>query len=150
MILKVSIALSARCTRSLSSCHQVTLKLLRAAHTRTSEQQRVLTVALVGYPNAGKSELSNKLIGVKLSGVSTKRNTTLEPRLGAFTSGQTQVVLYDTPGLVTRPEATNPLERLRSAWHVAASADVILYIVDADKQVAGHAWTGQGCCQQAG
>jgi small GTP-binding protein len=141
---------SANLARLLRPYHQATLTLLRAVHTGTSEQQRVLTVALVGYPNAGKSELTNKLIGVKISGVSTKRNTTLEPRLGAFTSGHTQVVLYDTPGLVTRPEATNPLERLRSAWHVAASADLILYIVDADKQVTGRNWTIQGSCQQAG
>jgi ribosome biogenesis GTPase A len=99
------------------------------------DSQRVLTVAIVGYPNAGKSELCNRLIGTKIFGVSSKANTTLESRLGAFTAGSRQVVLYDTPGLVDKPDLNSPVDRLENAWHTAAIADMILYIVDADKQV---------------
>ena len=100
-----------------------------------NDTQRVLTVAIVGYPNAGKSELCNRLIGRKIFGVSSKANTTLESRIGAFTAGSRQVVLYDTPGLIDRPDKNAPLDRLENAWHTAAIADMILYIVDSDKQV---------------
>jgi tRNA U34 5-carboxymethylaminomethyl modifying GTPase MnmE/TrmE len=55
------------------------------------QQQRLLSVAVVGLPNAGKSTLVNRLAGTKISGVSSKRNTTIDPQLGAFTTGDCQV-----------------------------------------------------------
>lgn len=58
-------------------------------------------VTQVGHPNAGKSQLTNALVGCHVSGVSPKPHTTVEPHLGAFTGGGgggAQVVLYDTPG----------------------------------------------------
>lgn len=64
--------------------------------------QHSLKAALVGAPNAGKSTLTNKLTGCKVSAVSHKTNTTVETTLGSFTTGMTQVVLFDTPGLVTK------------------------------------------------
>ena len=36
----------------------------------------------------------------QVSAVSAKTNTTAHHRLGAFTLGESQVVLYDTPGVV--------------------------------------------------
>ena len=38
----------------------------------------------------------------QVSAVSPKTNTTERPRLGAFTEGPSQVVLYDTPGVVDK------------------------------------------------
>lgn len=67
-------------------------------------QQHVLKVALVGYPNAGKSELTNKLVGTKVTGVSSKRNTTITPHLGAFTEGHSQVP--QLPGSSSRQQHT--------------------------------------------
>ncbi len=64
--------------------------------------QHLLKAALVGAPNSGKSTLTNKLTGCKVSAVSHKTNTTVETMLGSFTTGLTQVVLFDTPGLVTK------------------------------------------------
>jgi GTPase Era involved in 16S rRNA processing len=46
---------------------------------------------MVGFPNAGKSELVNRLMGKKVSAVSSKRNTTVDVALGSFTQGGTQV-----------------------------------------------------------
>jgi GTP-binding protein Era len=84
---------------------------------------------------AGKSTLVNRLLGTKISGVSSKRNTTITPQLGGFTSGAAQVLLYDTPGLVDHSVQGSPLERLKSAWATAGMADQLLFIVDAERQV---------------
>ena len=40
------------------------------------------------------------LLLLQVSAVSAKTNTTAYSRLGAFTQGAAQVVLYDTPGVV--------------------------------------------------
>jgi 50S ribosome-binding GTPase len=92
--------------------------------------------------SAGKSELTNRLVGMKITGVSSKAHTTVEPHLGAFTSGAAQVVLYDTPGLVARPVQAGQGARVRSAWHLANTCHMLLFIVDADAQVLG---VREGC-----
>jgi predicted GTPase len=101
-----------------------------------ANEQRILNAAIVGLPNAGKSTLVNRLTCSKISGVSSKRNTTITPQLGCFAEGVTQVLLYDTPGLVDQPQRGSPVERLRTAWTTAATADLLLLIVDADRQVS--------------
>jgi GTP-binding protein Era len=65
------------------------------------QDTRRLTLAVVGLPNAGKSTLTNRLIGHKISGVSSKRNTTIEPQLGSFNVGNSQVRLIDSGGDAT-------------------------------------------------
>lgn len=109
----------------------------------STEQQRFLQVGLVGCPNAGKSELTNRLVGQKVTAVSSKRNTTVDVHLGAFTEGSTQVALLDTPGIVEYRELrhTDHQARVKSAWRTAASCNVLLLMVDADRQVRiSHCW----------
>lgn len=117
--------------------------------------QMLLRAALVGAPNAGKSTLLNTLVGCKVSAVSHKTNTTLDTMVGAFTQGITQVVLFDTPGVVTKRSdiAGNIQEhrisfvahrhyinhkhsrRVRSAWGIASQSDILVFVVDAARQV---------------
>ncbi|KAK9823289.1 hypothetical protein WJX72_001635 [[Myrmecia] bisecta] len=101
------------------------------------EGPRLLQVAVVGVPNAGKSTLTNALVGQKVSAVSSKTNTTFVPTLGAFTEGPTQVVLYDTPGVVGKRQirGLDHEQRVRSAWGTAADCDELLFIIDAHRQV---------------
>lgn len=51
-----------------------------------------LTVALVGIPNAGKSTLTNRLVGDEVSTVTPKAQTTRDRVLGIATVGSTQLV----------------------------------------------------------
>jgi GTP-binding protein Era len=87
-------------------------------------------VTVVGRPNAGKSTLLNRIVGQKLSITSPKPQTTRDRVVGILTTGEAQMIVFDTPGLL------NPRYALHTAMRGAAldalrDADVILYLVDA-------------------
>lgn len=56
-------------------------------------------IAITGRPNAGKSSLTNLLVGEKVSIVSEKPQTTRNRINGVLTRGDTQFVFIDTPGM---------------------------------------------------
>ena len=55
-------------------------------------------ISIVGRPNVGKSTLVNALTGDKVAIVSPKPQTTRNRIIGVFSHGETQMVLFDTPG----------------------------------------------------
>ena len=57
-------------------------------------------VNIVGSPNVGKSTLMNKLMGEKLSIVTSKAQTTRHRILGILNEDDYQIVFSDTPGVV--------------------------------------------------
>jgi len=90
------------------------------------------TVALVGFPNVGKSSLMNRLVEQKLSIVTPLAQTTRERVLGIDTRGGVQMVFIDTPGLVD-PRYLLHRAMMHEATEVIGDADVVLLLVDASR-----------------
>lgn len=92
--------------------------------------QRCGTVAVMGLPNAGKSTLLNALIQASVAAVSPKAQTTRFQVRGVVTSGDAQIIIIDTPGLLKR--AGDRLERamLRASQSAPLEADIILAVID--------------------
>lgn len=92
------------------------------------------SIALIGAPNAGKSTLTNFLVGQKISIVSPKVQTTRNTIKAIMVEGETQIVFLDTPGVFI-PQTTRPLERaiVRAAWQAIKEADFVCLLIDASK-----------------
>ena len=90
--------------------------------------------SLVGRPNAGKSTLTNALVGEKVAITSSRPQTTRHAVRGILTRPDAQLVLVDTPGL-HRPR-TLLGQRLnavvRETW---AEVDVVALCLPADAEV---------------
>jgi GTP-binding protein Era len=86
-------------------------------------------VAIIGAPNAGKSTLTNRLVGAKVSIVTQKVQTTRFPVRGVAMEGESQIVLVDTPGIFA-PRRRLDRAMVRSAWNGAQEAEVIVHLVD--------------------
>lgn len=94
--------------------------------------KRYGTIALVGAPNAGKSTLTNALLGQKLSIVSPKVQTTRSSIKAICIEDQTQMIILDTPGIFI-PRHDKILERIivKSAWQALRDADHVCLLIDA-------------------
>lgn len=90
-------------------------------------------VALIGAPNAGKSTLTNALVGEHVSIVTAKVQTTRFPVRGIYIHKNAQAILTDTPGLFKPKEDMLEQKMVASALAAADDADIILYMVDAAK-----------------
>lgn len=90
-------------------------------------------IAIVGAPNAGKSTLTNALLGQKLSIVSSKVQTTRNSIKAIIIEDQTQLILLDTPGIFI-PRDDKILERVivKSAWQGLRETNHVCFLIDAE------------------
>ncbi|HUC75951.1 MAG TPA: GTPase Era [Vicinamibacterales bacterium] len=87
-------------------------------------------VSFIGRPNAGKSTLVNRLVGVKLAIVSDKPQTTRNRILGVKNYDAAQVVFLDTPG-IHRPLHRMNVRMVDAAVDTIGDVDVLGLVVDA-------------------
>jgi GTP-binding protein Era len=86
--------------------------------------------AIIGAPNAGKSTLTNALVGAKFAIVTPKVQTTRMNIKGVAMSGDTQIVFVDTPGIF-KPRRRLDRAMVSAAWAGAEDADTLVLVVDA-------------------
>ncbi len=86
-------------------------------------------VNIVGNPNVGKSTLSNKLVGERLSIITSKAQTTRHRIMGIVNGDDYQIVFSDTPG-VLKPKFRLQQSMLEYSTGALVDADVLLYVTD--------------------
>jgi len=96
--------------------------------------QRCGFVALIGAPNAGKSTLTNALVGSKVSIVTPKVQTTRALLRGIVIEGAAQLIFVDTPGIFA-PRRRLDRAMVGTAWGSAQDADIVALLIDSRKGV---------------
>ena len=86
--------------------------------------------AIIGAPNAGKSTLTNALVGSKVAIVTPKVQTTRMNVRGVAMVDDTQIIFVDTPGIF-KPRRRLDRAMVSAAWNGAEDADAVLLVVDA-------------------
>ncbi len=87
-------------------------------------------VAVVGPPNAGKSTLSNALVGQKVAIVTQKAQTTRMRLRAVVMHNEAQIILVDTPGIF-EPKQRLDRAMVNEAWLGIDDADEVLLVLDA-------------------
>ena len=87
-------------------------------------------VAILGKPNAGKSTLMNALVGLKVSIVSAKPQTTRDRVSGILSTDTYQIVFVDMPGVIVPDDKLNETLIARVEESLEA-VDILYHLVDA-------------------
>ncbi|CAG5079651.1 GTPase Era [Parvicella tangerina] len=94
-------------------------------------------VNIIGSPNVGKSTLMNRLVGERLSIITSKKQTTRHRIMGIVNEEDYQVVFSDTPGVLDPSYKLH--ENMMSFVNTAITdADVILLVTDIFEKQTAH------------
>ncbi|MEL6711940.1 MAG: GTPase Era [Pseudomonadota bacterium] len=91
--------------------------------------QKSISITIVGRPNTGKSTLFNKILNKNLSTITHKRQTTQNIFNGIKTIDNTQIIMWDTPGIFNQSSKENRFVKL--AWHTLYASDIIFIMISA-------------------
>jgi len=105
-----------------------------AKHRKTSRKQRtdfsLLTIALIGYTNAGKSTLLNSLTGAHVL-VADKLFCTLDPTIRSYLLPNNQKIIFsDTVGFLNKLPH-HLIESFRATLEEVVDADLLIHVIDA-------------------
>ena len=103
-------------------------KIEDARESQAVKRSDILQVGIVGYTNAGKSTLTNRLTGADVY-VEDKLFATLDSTTRKLYLDGEDIILSDTVGFI-RKLPHNLIETFKSTLGVAAHADCILEVVD--------------------
>ena len=89
-------------------------------------------IAIIGKPNAGKSSLTNRLTGEKISIVTPKPQTTRDAVRAILTTSEYQMIFVDTPGLLKpRTELGKYMSRETDTY--SRDADALVIVIDGSR-----------------
>ena len=128
-------------------CELIVSKINFSLFSQDYEQERALTIALLGKPNTGKSTLTNKLLDQSVSIVSDIPGTTRDVIEGVFNYRKSKIKVLDTAGLRKKKKVGENIEYYSTirAIDSISEADVVILLIDAqenlstqDKKIAGQ------------
>lgn len=102
----------------------------RRTQRRSRDRQQVLSVALVGYTNAGKSTLFNALTRAGAYAADQLFATLDTTTRKLYLPGLGEIVLSDTVGFITRLPH-DLVAAFRATLEATAEADLLLHVIDA-------------------
>jgi GTP-binding protein len=91
----------------------------------------MLTVAIVGRPNVGKSTLFNRLVGRREALVDDAPGMTRDRRTGGARLGDLDFTVIDTAGLEDAGAGSLEARMLAQTERAVAEADLVLFLIDA-------------------
>ncbi len=94
-------------------------------------------INIIGSPNVGKSTLMNRLVGEKLSIITSKQQTTRHRIKGIVNSENYQMVFSDTPG-VLNPSYKLHESMMKFVSSALSDADIILFVTDIFETKVNH------------
>lgn len=108
---------------------EIAIKTESRPDMHISENHRAGFVNIVGNPNVGKSTLMNRLVGERLSIITSKAQTTRHRIMGIVNTPDYQIVYSDTPG-VLKPKYKLQQSMLEFSEGALTDADVLVYVTD--------------------
>ena len=108
-----------------------------------------LCVTIIGRPNAGKSTLTNRLLGFERSVVHSKPGTTRDALDTPFELNGLPCILVDTAGMRRKARIDDKVERfsVQRALRVVDRGDLVIHVIDAaegvtdqDAQILAYAY----------
>jgi GTP-binding protein Era len=93
-------------------------------------------VSIVGRPNVGKSTLTNRLLGEKISIVSSKPQTTRNTIRTIINTDDSQIIILDTPG-IHKPKNKLGEYMVNLAKNTLNEVDTVLFIAEATDEKPG-------------
>ncbi|MGF1564874.1 MAG: GTPase Era [Flavobacteriales bacterium] len=94
-------------------------------------------VNIVGSPNVGKSTLMNRLVGERLSIITSKAQTTRHRIMGLVNGDDFQIVYSDTPGVLD-PKYKLQEGMMRFVQSALQDADVLIVVTDIFEDDMNH------------
>ena len=105
-----------------------------ARHAAEDAARGPLRVAFLGRPNAGKSSLTNRLLGEERSLVHDVAGTTTDPVDTPFSIGGRNYILVDTAGIRRKARIEADVEKIAVSMALGqlGRCDVAVLVIDAD------------------